>query len=104
MSSLSRVLLFLAVVGASLAAVQIGKADVRPGYEGKCYAEGIGAFSPGSWWLVPGKCVRRTCTEINNELYYEETGCGVAIPSDSCQVVTDRKKPHPECCPRLVCG
>ncbi|XP_037778079.1 U-scoloptoxin(16)-Ssd1a-like [Penaeus monodon] len=105
MASLLRVLLFLAVVASSFAAVQRGKAILHPDYPGRCFVPSIGAaFPPGSSWQVTERCAQRTCFEQDGDLYFEETGCGVPIPSDSCKVVSDDSQPHPKCCPRLACN
>ncbi|XP_069998494.1 U-scoloptoxin(16)-Er3a-like isoform X1 [Penaeus vannamei] len=105
MASLLRVLFFLAVVGASFAALFRGKAEVHKDFPGKCYVASLGTgFNPGSSWPMSEKCAKRTCYEEDGELYFEEASCGVAIPSANCRVVEETTLPHPYCCPRLDCN
>ncbi|XP_027218068.2 U-scoloptoxin(16)-Sm1a [Penaeus vannamei] len=105
MASLLRVLFFLAVVGASFAALFRGKAAVHKDFPGKCYVASLGTgFNPGSSWPVTGKCAKRTCYEEGGELYFEEASCGVEVLPANCRIVQEKSLPYPSCCPRLDCG
>ncbi|XP_037778080.1 venom toxin OcyC11-like [Penaeus monodon] len=104
MASLLRVLLLLAVVGASFAAIFRMKAVLHADYPGRCFDPSTGiAYPAGSTYPVTGRCAQIACLEENGDLYYQETSCGLVAPPENCRLVTDASQPFPSCCAKAVC-
>ncbi|XP_045602186.2 U-scoloptoxin(16)-Ssd1a [Procambarus clarkii] len=93
--------LLLATVGLSVAAMFIAGAELDPEDPERCLYEGA-SYSFTEDTQAPGLCEVVRCLRLVDGIYAQITSCGV-IEAECAAVDGDSTLPFPDCCPEMQC-